>query len=160
MGPVDSPELLACLRGVACEDIDKEGDSNLTWKAPLEIERSSFPKRHLSSKSLLPVMSMFSRPAMDGLQESLTVERASRARSTSSSSNMSYPQIPLRQSSLSTSLSNDSNGRVTSTRTPSLSDSLYQIEVVKIRQLDNCTHQDTSGLIPCNEEGRLINKVL
>ena len=58
-----------------------------------------------------------------------------RANSTSSSlSSMSYPQIPSRRSSLSTSVDYDSSELATSTRTPSLSDSLYNIDVVKIRQ--------------------------
>jgi hypothetical protein len=47
---------------------------------------------------------------------------------------MSYPQIPSRRSSLSTSVEYNSSELATSTRTPSLSDSLYNIEVVKIRQ--------------------------
>lgn len=46
----------------------------------------------------------------------------------------SYPEIPPRRSSLSTNVSNGSTGPATSTRTPSLSDSLYQIEVIKIRE--------------------------
>lgn len=54
--------------------------------------------------------------------------------SRSVSSSMSYPYIPRRRSSLSASLSNDSNGPATSTRTPSLCDSLYRIEVMKRRQ--------------------------
>ncbi|CAG8200388.1 unnamed protein product [Penicillium nalgiovense] len=52
----------------------------------------------------------------------------------SSLSSMSYPQIPSRRSSLSTSVEYDSSDLATSTRTPSLSDSLYNIDVVKIRQ--------------------------
>lgn len=50
------------------------------------------------------------------------------------SSSMSYPYIPRRRSSLCASLSNDSNGPSTSTRTPSLCDTLYRIEVLKRRQ--------------------------
>ncbi|KAJ5774981.1 hypothetical protein N7457_009877 [Penicillium paradoxum] len=61
--------------------------------------------------------------------------------SSSSLSSLSYPQIPSRRSSLSASveydsseLEYDSSELATSTRTPSLSDSLYKIDVVKIRQ--------------------------
>lgn len=58
-----------------------------------------------------------------------------RASSTSSSaSSLSYPQIPSRHSSLSASVEYDSSELATSTRSPSLSDSLYNIDVVKIRQ--------------------------
>jgi hypothetical protein len=64
-----------------------------------------------------------------------TVRKASAvARSRSVSSSIFYPRIPRRQSSLSASLSNDSNGPAASTRTPSLCDSLYQIEVLKVRR--------------------------
>ena len=64
-----------------------------------------------------------------------TVTKASgESRSRSVNTYMSYPRIPRRQSSLSASLSNDSNGPATSTRTPSLCDSLYQIRVAKRRQ--------------------------
>ncbi|KAJ5945307.1 hypothetical protein N7516_005475 [Penicillium verrucosum] len=52
----------------------------------------------------------------------------------SSSSSLSYPQIPSRRSSLSASVEYDSSDHAASTRTPSLSDSLYNIDVVKIRQ--------------------------
>ncbi|KAF9249860.1 hypothetical protein DTO027I6_4917 [Penicillium roqueforti] len=58
-----------------------------------------------------------------------------RASSTSSSaSSLSYPQIPSRHSSLSASVEYDSSELATSTRSPSLSDSLYNIDVVKLRQ--------------------------
>ncbi|KAJ5970294.1 uncharacterized protein N7479_000212 [Penicillium vulpinum] len=58
-----------------------------------------------------------------------------RANSTSSSlSSLSYPQIPSRRSSLSASGEYDPSELATSTRTPSLSDSLYNIDVVKIRE--------------------------
>lgn len=58
-----------------------------------------------------------------------------RTNSTSSSaSSLSYPQIPFRRSSLSASVEYDSSDPAASTRTPSLSDSLYNIDVVKIRQ--------------------------
>ncbi|KAJ5146879.1 hypothetical protein N7526_000231 [Penicillium atrosanguineum] len=71
----------------------------------------------------------------DPFCEPPTVRKASgKSRSRSVNSYMSYPRIPRRQSSLSASLSNDSNGPATSTRTPSLCDSLYQIKVVKRRQ--------------------------
>ncbi|KAJ5154886.1 uncharacterized protein N7500_010325 [Penicillium coprophilum] len=63
-----------------------------------------------------------------------------KANSTSSSlSNMSYPQIPSRRSSLSSSVDPDSSELATSTRTPSLSDSLYNIAVVKTRQEHTAT---------------------
>lgn len=52
----------------------------------------------------------------------------------SSASSLSYPQIPSRRSSLSASAEYDSSDPAASTRTPSLSDSLYNIDVVKIRQ--------------------------
>ncbi|CAI7599186.1 unnamed protein product [Penicillium glandicola] len=59
-----------------------------------------------------------------------------RANSTSSSlsSLLSYPEIPSRRSSLSASVEYDSSELATSTRTPSLSDSLYNIDMVKVRQ--------------------------
>ncbi|KAJ5131380.1 uncharacterized protein N7515_007419 [Penicillium bovifimosum] len=60
----------------------------------------------------------------------------SRDRLSSTSSSLSsfpYPQIPTRRSSLSTNMEYDSSEHATSTRTPSLSDSLYNIDVVKIR---------------------------
>ncbi|KAJ5581562.1 hypothetical protein N7535_000182 [Penicillium sp. DV-2018c] len=49
-------------------------------------------------------------------------------------SSFSYPQIPTRCSSLSSKMGYDSSEHATSTRTPSLSDSLYNIDVVKIRR--------------------------
>lgn len=52
----------------------------------------------------------------------------------SSASSLLYPQIPSRRSSLSTSVEYDSSDPAASIRTPSLSDSLYNIDVVKIRQ--------------------------
>ncbi|CAG8278939.1 unnamed protein product [Penicillium salamii] len=73
----------------------------------------------------------------------LTVKhQSSRARlrgtilTSTSFSNLPYPRIPSRRSSLSMSTGDDSssNGLATSTRTPSLTDSLYNIQVVKVRQ--------------------------
>ncbi|CAG8397236.1 unnamed protein product [Penicillium salamii] len=57
--------------------------------------------------------------------------------STSTSfSTLPYPRIPSRRSSLSMSTGDDSssNGLATSTRTPSLTDSLYNIQIAKVRQ--------------------------
>ncbi|KAJ5704124.1 hypothetical protein N7493_011262 [Penicillium malachiteum] len=64
----------------------------------------------------------------------LTVRRCSVSQSLRTNSSSSYPRIPRRSSSVSFSVRKGSNGPATSTRTPSLCDSLYQIEVVKIRQ--------------------------
>ncbi|KAJ5578628.1 uncharacterized protein N7459_007592 [Penicillium hispanicum] len=68
--------------------------------------------------------------------EPLTVKRirTPRSRSQSFSSSASFPWIPRRHSSLAASGSDDSIEPATSTRTPSLSDSLYRIEVIKVRQ--------------------------
>ncbi|KAJ5757583.1 uncharacterized protein N7511_006277 [Penicillium nucicola] len=46
---------------------------------------------------------------------------------------VAYPHIPCRSSSLAMGLNHDSNEATTSTRTPSLSDSLYNIEIMKLR---------------------------
>lgn len=74
--------------------------------------------------------------------EPLAARKASSAcRSVSSLG--SYPLIPLRRSSLSASTSSGSTGRATSTRTPSLSDSRYQIEVPKLRM--------NAGALGCNQ---------
>ncbi|KAJ6031803.1 hypothetical protein N7540_002535 [Penicillium herquei] len=70
----------------------------------------------------------------DELPAPLTARRCSVSRSLRTNSSSSYPRIPWRSSSVSFSVRKDSNGPATSTRTPSLCDSLYQIEVVKIRQ--------------------------
>lgn len=65
--------------------------------------------------------------------------------SSSSLSNLSYPQIPSRRSSLSLCAGYDSNSSAlaTSTRTPSLDDSLCNIQVVKIRQANAAKSRDT-----------------
>ncbi|KAJ5351673.1 hypothetical protein N7452_000647 [Penicillium brevicompactum] len=65
--------------------------------------------------------------------------------SSSSLSNLSYPQIPSRRSSLSLCAGYDSNSSAlaTSTRTPSLNDSLCNIQVVKIRQANAAKSRDT-----------------
>lgn len=49
---------------------------------------------------------------------------------------LSYPQIPSRRSSISVNAryASSSSGLATSTRTPSLDDSLYNIQVAKLRQ--------------------------
>lgn len=60
--------------------------------------------------------------------------------SSSSLSSLSYPQIPSRRSSLFANVESDSSELPTSTRTPSLSDSLYNIDVAKIRH----NHTDDS----------------
>jgi hypothetical protein len=66
-----------------------------------------------------------------------------RLSSTSSSlSSLSYPQIPTRRSSLSANMEYDSSEQATSTRTPSLSDSLYNIDVVKVRQDHGAASRD------------------
>lgn len=65
--------------------------------------------------------------------------------SRSVSSLTSYPEIPCRHSSLSASVINGSTGPATSTRTPSLSDSLYQIEVTKVRQSTAAARRDMYG---------------
>ena len=74
----------------------------------------------------------------EGVPEPLTVKKwatpQGSSRSQSFASSTFYPQIPRRQSSLTASVSNSSVEPATSTRTPSLSDSLYQIEIVKVRQ--------------------------
>ncbi|KAJ5167371.1 uncharacterized protein N7482_006152 [Penicillium canariense] len=69
------------------------------------------------------------------MPEPLTAKKIGLMRSQSTSSTASYPLIPHRQSSLSASVSDGTNGPATSTRTPSLSDSLYQIQVLKIREM-------------------------
>lgn len=109
---------------------------------PMQLWRMNRPWQGLSMSRLL---------TMDDLNdEPPTVKKAgdlSRSRSVSSST--SYPRIPRRQSSLSASLSNDSNGPATSTRTPSLSDSLYQIEVMKIRQPGGRALRDMGNMDSC-----------
>ncbi|KAJ5764930.1 hypothetical protein N7520_004489 [Penicillium odoratum] len=71
----------------------------------------------------------------DELPEPLTVRKRSVSRSHSIGSYSSYPQIPSRSSSLSAVVSDGSYGPASSSRTPSLSESQYQIEIVKVRQL-------------------------
>ncbi|KAJ5535796.1 hypothetical protein N7513_008982 [Penicillium frequentans] len=80
------------------------------------------------------VSSMSRGFATEEIPEPLTVKRCSVSRSPSTSSSSSYPEIPGRSSSLIANMSDGSCGPVSSTRTPSLSDSLYRIEVVKNRQ--------------------------
>lgn len=70
----------------------------------------------------------------DPMPPPLSARRITLMRSQSTSSTAYYPQIPRRQSSLSASLSDGTSGQAVSTRTPSLSESLYQIRVVKIRE--------------------------
>jgi hypothetical protein len=67
-----------------------------------------------------------------------------RSQSTSSTAS-SYPQIPLRQSSLSASLRDGTSGQGLSTRTPSLSESRRQIRVVKIRERNAWASQYPNG---------------
>lgn len=50
-----------------------------------------------------------------------------------SSLSLAYPQIPSRSSSLSMTVNHNSNEAATSTRTPSLTDSHYNIEIAKLR---------------------------
>lgn len=99
----------------------------------------------LSLNTLSPTVSMFrSRDTMEDTPTTpITVLKCRtpcithihRTNSTSSSaSSLSYPQIPSRRSSLSASVEYDPSDPAASTRTPSLSDSLYNIDVVKIRQ--------------------------
>lgn len=56
-----------------------------------------------------------------------------------------YPQIPSRRSSISASAryASSSSGLATSTRTPSLDDSLYNIQVAKLRQDHATSKRDT-----------------
>ncbi|KAJ5359237.1 uncharacterized protein N7496_011650 [Penicillium cataractarum] len=70
----------------------------------------------------------------DPMPSPLNARMITLMRSQSTSSTAYYPQIPRRQSSLSASLSDGTSGQAVSTRTPSLSESLYQIRVVKIRE--------------------------
>lgn len=58
---------------------------------------------------------------------------------------LSYPQIPSRRSSISASAgyASSSSGLATSTRTPSLDDSLYNIQVAKLRQDHATSKKDT-----------------
>jgi hypothetical protein len=96
----------------------------------------------LSSSVLSPTVNMFrSRGLMEDTpttpitvlkRRTPCVTHIHRTNSISSSaSSLSYPQIPSRRSSLSASVEYDSSGPAASTRTPSLSDSLYNIDVVK-----------------------------
>lgn len=71
---------------------------------------------------------------MDELPVPLTViKRSALSDCKVSSLSLAYPQIPCRSSSLATSVNYESNEAATSTRTPSLSDSLYNIEITKLR---------------------------
>ncbi|KAJ5682834.1 hypothetical protein N7462_005999 [Penicillium macrosclerotiorum] len=94
--------------------------------------------------------------------EPLTIRRLRPSQTTSMSSIASYPEIPCRHSSLSASVSNGSFGPATSTRTPSLSDSQYQIEVVKVRNLgiedsrDSCVYHHGSSEDPFEERKHKI----
>lgn len=88
----------------------------------------------------------------------LTARKCAIARSRSTSSSLSFPQIPRRSSSLSMSISNDSSGP-TSTRTPSLSDSLYNIEVAKLRQPHKYDRRD-ENLNPDSSNDPFLEKVI
>ncbi|KAJ5649017.1 uncharacterized protein N7484_002740 [Penicillium longicatenatum] len=68
------------------------------------------------------------------IPDPLTVKRCSVSRSHSTGSSSSYPEIPRRCSSLTASVGDESWRPTSSTRTPSLSDSLYRIEILKPRQ--------------------------
>ncbi|OQD86780.1 hypothetical protein PENANT_c007G02687 [Penicillium antarcticum] len=71
---------------------------------------------------------------MDDLPVPLTViKRGPLSDGKVSSLSLAYPHIPCRSSSLAMSMNYDSNEVATSTRTPSLSDSLYNIEIMKLR---------------------------
>jgi hypothetical protein len=71
---------------------------------------------------------------MDELPVPLTViKRSALSDHKFSSLSLAYPQIPCRSSSLATSVNYESKEAATSTRTPSLSDSLYNIEITKLR---------------------------
>lgn len=82
----------------------------------------------------------------------LTARKLTLVRSQSTSSTASsYPQIPLRQSSLSAGLSDGTSGQGLSTRTPSLSESRCQIRVVKIRERNAWASQYPNGCDPAED---------
>ncbi|KAJ5786742.1 Ubiquitin-conjugating enzyme E2 [Penicillium pulvis] len=130
----DSPDLRGSHGGVVAEIVggNKRG-FDLIWEVLWEIERLKSPTERSSMDRPSLVSSMSRGFATEG-PEPLTVKRCSVSRSHSTSSSSSYPEIPGRSSSLIGSMSDGSCGPVSSTRTPSLSDSLYRIEVVKPRQ--------------------------
>ncbi|KAJ5901626.1 hypothetical protein N7495_002154 [Penicillium taxi] len=82
--------------------------------------------------------------------EPLTIRKVSRSQSMSSSG--SFPFIPRRKSSLCASLSSGWSGPATSTRTPSLDDTMYQLHVQKIRKPAIKAPQDTVRLGSFDEE--------
>ncbi|KAJ5948225.1 hypothetical protein N7466_001240 [Penicillium verhagenii] len=66
--------------------------------------------------------------------ETPTTKRYGVSRSHNNSSSSSYPRIPRRSSSLTASVTDGCCEPASSTRTPSLSDSNYQIQVLKVRR--------------------------
>ncbi|KAJ5161939.1 hypothetical protein N7492_007331 [Penicillium capsulatum] len=89
--------------------------------------------RRSSTNSPSPVGST-SRAMEDDMPEPLTAWKYRVVKSQPLISPGLFLQIPRRKPSLSASVSTSSNDLATSTRTPSLSDSLYQLEVAKTRQ--------------------------
>ena len=131
----DLPNLCGSHGGVVADTVggNKRG-FDLIWKALWEIERLKSSTERLSMNRPSLVSSMCRGFATEENPKPLTVKRCSVSRSHSTGSSSSYPEIPRRTSSLIASLNDSSCGPVSSTRTPSLSDSLYRIEVVKTRQ--------------------------
>ncbi|KAJ5642187.1 hypothetical protein N7490_006187 [Penicillium lividum] len=106
-----------------------------TWKARPGIERPKSPTWRSNMNRPLPVSIMSRGFPTDEIPGPLTFRKRSVSRSHSTISFSSYPQIPSRSSSLSAGVSDGSYGPASSTRTPSLSESQYQIDIVKVRQL-------------------------
>ncbi|KAJ6111090.1 hypothetical protein N7486_003325, partial [Penicillium sp. IBT 16267x] len=138
------PDLRGSHGGVVAEIVggSKRGFV-LTWKALWEIERLKSPTERSSMDRLSPVSSMSRGFQTEEIPDPLTVQRCSISRSHSTSSSSSYPEIPSRSSSLTASVGDGSWGPASSTRTPSLSDSLYRIEVLKPRQNGRHARRDT-----------------
>lgn len=120
-------------------------DCALTLKALQVIEARNLLMRH-SSMNNRSLVESTSRVMEDDVPEPLTVKKDGIFRIPSISSPAFYPRIPRRKSSLSASVSAGSIDPATSTRTPSLSESHYQIEVAKIRKPQIPYHPNmTSG---------------
>ncbi|KAJ5088635.1 hypothetical protein N7456_012251 [Penicillium angulare] len=142
----DSVALRGSPRGAAARNTEeRRRDFDRILKAPPEIEIPIPLNRRLSMKSPSLAWSRSRRlTATDESPGPLTVRRCNVSRSQSTLPSSSYPRIPRRSSSLSASERKSSDGPTTSTstRTPSLSDSLYQIEVTKKRQSKSPIRRD------------------
>lgn len=129
-------------------DIVERSAFALIWKVAL-VEARILLRHHCSTNDPFAVGNIFraeqSAMDLDATPRGPSTKALGLMRTSSSSSFSSYPCIPRRSSSLFTSTDQSSDEQPTSTRTPSFSSSLYQIEMPKKRQEIQHGFQHTRG---------------